>query len=73
MKKEVAGRIKAIFTAPNNEEALRLLDIFLGDYKDSAPELVEWAQKALPEGMVVFSMPPSSTGDACALIICGNV
>ena len=48
---------KAIFTAPNNEEALRLLDIFLGDYKDSAPELVEWAQKALPEGMVVFSMP----------------
>lgn len=57
MKKEVAGRIRAIFTAPDNQEALRLLDIFLGDYKDSAPELVTWAQEALLEGMVVFSMP----------------
>jgi putative transposase len=57
MKKEIAGRIRAIFTAPDNQEALRLLDIFLGDYKDSAPELVTWAQKALPEGMVVFNMP----------------
>ena len=57
MKKEVAGRIRAIFTAPDNQEALRLLDIFLGDYKDSAPELVAWAQEALLEGMVVFSMP----------------
>jgi len=57
MKQEVAGRIRAIFTAPDNEEALRLLDIFLADYKDSAPELVAWAEEALPEGMVVFSMP----------------
>lgn len=57
MKKEVAGRIKAIFTAPDNQEALRLLDIFLDDYKDAAPELVEWAQEALPEGMVVYNMP----------------
>ena len=57
MKKEVAGRIRAICTAPDNQEALRLLDIFLGDYKDSAPELVTWAQEALPEGLVVFNMP----------------
>lgn len=57
MKEEVAGRIRAIFTAPDNQEALRLLDIFLADYKESAPELVAWAEEALPEGMVVFSMP----------------
>ncbi len=57
MKTEVAGRIRAIFTAPDNQEALRLLDIFLTDYKDSAPELVAWAEGALPEGMVVFNMP----------------
>ena len=57
MKQEVAGRIRAIFTAPDNQEALRLLDIFLADYKDSAPELVAWAEEALPEGMVVFNMP----------------
>ena len=58
MKKEIAGRIKAIFTAPDNQEALRLLDIFLSDYKDTAPELATWAQKALPEGLVVYNMPP---------------
>jgi transposase-like protein len=57
MKKEIAGRIRAIFTAPDNQEALRLLDIFLTDYKESAPELVAWAEEAIPEGMVVFSMP----------------
>ncbi len=57
MKQKVAGRIRAIFTAPDNQEALRLLDIFLADYKDSAPELVAWAEEALPEGMVVFNMP----------------
>ena len=57
MKEEVAGRIRAIFTAPDNQEALRLLDIFLADYKESAPELVAWAEGALPEGMVVFNMP----------------
>ena len=57
MKQEVAGRIRAIFTAPDNQEALRLLDIFLTDYKDSAPELVAWAEGALPEGLVVFNMP----------------
>lgn len=57
MKQEVADRIRAIFTAPDNEEALRLLDIFLADYRDSAPELVAWAEEALPEGMVVFSLP----------------
>ena len=39
------------------ESAQRLLDIFLADYKESAPELVAWAEGALPEGMVVFSMP----------------
>jgi transposase-like protein len=57
MKQDVASRIRAIFTAPDNEEALRLLDIFLADYKDSAPELVAWAEEALPEGLVVYSMP----------------
>ena len=49
MKKEVADPIKAIFTAPDNEQALRLSDIFLEDYKDFAPELVDWAEEALPE------------------------
>jgi transposase-like protein len=57
MKEEVAGRIRAIFNAPDNQEALRLLDIFLADYKDSAPELVAWAEGALPEGIAAMREP----------------
>jgi putative transposase len=57
MKKEVASWVRAIFTATDKQEALRLLEIFLADYKDSAPELVAWAEKALPEGLIVFTMP----------------
>jgi putative transposase len=57
MKKEVAGRIRAIFTAPDNEEALRLLNVFLEDYQQTAPDLVSWAATALPEGLIVMQMP----------------
>ena len=60
MKKEVAGRIKTIFTASDNEEALRLSGIFTEDYKDSTPELVEWTEKTLPEGLVVFQHAPAA-------------
>lgn len=60
MKKEIAGRIKAIFTAPDNQEALRLLDIFLSDYKDTAPELAAWAQKAPPEAVVLIHISVSA-------------
>jgi transposase-like protein len=57
MKHEVAERIRSIFTAPNDEEAQRLLALFLDDYRQDAPELVIWAEKALQEGLVVMSMP----------------
>ena len=57
MKQEVAERIRSIFTAPNDEEAQRLLAIFLDDYRQDAPELATWAETALQEGLVVMSMP----------------
>ncbi len=57
MKKEVAERIRAIFTAPKESEATRLLELFLEDYRKSAPELVNWAETALPEGLTVFTIP----------------
>jgi putative transposase len=57
MKHEVAERIRSIFTAPHDEEAQRLLAIFLDDYRQDAPELVAWAETALQEGLVVMSMP----------------
>ncbi len=57
MKKEVAERIRSIFTAPNDEEALRLLSMFYKEYREKAPDLVSWAETALPEGLVVMKMP----------------
>ena len=57
MKSEVAGRIRAIFNAPDKPEAERLLDLFLKDYQENAPKLVEWAETALAEGFAVFLFP----------------
>lgn len=57
MKKEVAERLRSIFTAPNGEEAKRLLELFLKDYRDQAPELAGWAETAVPEGLTVMKMP----------------
>lgn len=57
MKKEVAERVRAIFTAPKDTDAKRLLELFLEEYRESAPDLAEWAEKAIPEGLTVFAMP----------------
>ena len=57
MKKDVASRIRAIFNAPDDAEAKRLLDLFLQDYQDKAPNLTNWAETALPEGFTSFKFP----------------
>jgi transposase-like protein len=55
----VAGDIRAIFNAPDRDEAKHLLEKFLDRYQAVAPQLTEWAEEALPEGFTVFSLPPS--------------
>ena len=57
LKREVAERLRGVFTAPTEEEALRLLELFLNDYKKSAPDLVSWAETAVPEGLKVMKLP----------------
>jgi len=57
MKKDVAAHIRAIFNAPDAEEALRLLEQFIKDHQETAPDLATWAEKAIPEGLTVFQMP----------------
>ncbi len=57
MKSEIAERLRGVFNAPSNEEALRLLDLFVADYKDAAPDLANWAAGSIPEGLAVFQMP----------------
>ena len=55
----VAADIRAIFNAPDRDEAERLLERFIDRYRDTAPKLARWAEEALPEGFTVFSLPPS--------------
>ena len=57
MRAVVAADIRAIFNAPDQEEAEHLLSKFLARYRDSAPKLAEWAEENLPQGFTVFSLP----------------
>jgi putative transposase len=57
MRMTVATDIRAIFNAPDTEEAKRLLERFVTHYQDKAPRLTRWAAEALPEGFAVFALP----------------
>jgi len=57
MRGTIAGEIRAIFNAPDRDEAQRLLDRFVDRHTDDAPKLAEWAETALPEGLTVFQFP----------------
>jgi transposase-like protein len=59
MRKEVAAAIKAVFNAPDRPEADRLLGKLCERYRDTAPRLATWAERNIPEGLTVLSMPQS--------------
>lgn len=53
----VARQIRAIFNAPDANEAQRLLDMALKDWQSSHARLAAWAEVNLPEGFAVFGLP----------------
>ena len=57
MKKEVAADIKAIFDAPNRQEAERLLALIVEKYQEKASRLARWMEENIPEGLTVFAFP----------------
>jgi len=59
LRTPVAADIRAIFTAPDQDQAEHLLQKFLARYQKTAPKLVEWAEEAIPEGFTVFTFPAS--------------
>ncbi len=58
-REPVAQRIRAIFNAPDREEAQRLLDQALAAWRKDMPKLAAWAEEHLPQGFAVFAYPPS--------------
>jgi transposase-like protein len=57
MRKKVAGDIRDIFNALDREEADKRLKDCVIKYAKTAPDLSEWMEKAIPEGLTVFSLP----------------
>lgn len=57
MRKEVAEDIRNILSAPDREQAERLLDRAVEKYRPSASRLADWMQNNLPEGFTVFMLP----------------
>lgn len=57
MRCQVAADIRAIFNAPDADEARRLFERFIKAYEGKAPKLVTWAEKAIPQGLTVFVFP----------------
>ncbi|MEQ8788823.1 MAG: IS256 family transposase [Pirellulaceae bacterium] len=57
MRLEVAADLRAVFNAPDGNEARRQLDIAVAKYLVSAPKLAEWMQENVPQGLAVFALP----------------
>lgn len=55
MKQEVAEVIRNIFNAPNREEANRLLKLAVIKYEKTAPQLSQWMENSIPDGLTIFN------------------
>ena len=59
MRVEVAQDLRSVFNAPDRHEGDRLLDQLIKKYKTSAPDLSDWMETNIPEGLAVFELPAS--------------
>lgn len=57
MRSEVAADIRAIFNAPDRQQAERYLKQIVSKYAQVASKLAEWMEAAIPEGLTVFDFP----------------
>ena len=56
-KAPVAAAIRAIFNAPNREQAEGMLCRQVGEWNKTMPKLALWAEANLPEGLSVLAFP----------------
>ena len=57
MKQEVASDIRRVFNSSDRAHAELELEKLVLKYQKSAPELANWMESAIPEGLTVFSLP----------------
>lgn len=57
MRETVAADIRAVFNAPDREEAQRLLQLTAEKYRSEASRLAIWMEDNIPEGFACFNLP----------------
>ena len=57
MRTEVSQDLRNVFNAPDRHEADRLLAQLVKKYKNPAPDLSNWLETDIPEGLTVFELP----------------
>jgi len=57
MQKQVSDDITDVFAAPNGELAQMRLKYYVQKYAETAPDLSEWMEENLSEGLTVFEFP----------------
>lgn len=57
MRKQVAQDLRNVFNARDIDDANEELKRFVELYKDTAPNVANWAEKNIPEGLTVFLIP----------------
>jgi putative transposase len=56
-QQEASADLRAVFNAPNRNEAERLLGLMVSKYAPTAKKLAAWLEKNVPEGLTVFDFP----------------
>jgi transposase-like protein len=59
MRDEVADDLRAVFNAPDRREAERQLGLAIAKHRAEAPQLAEWMEENVPQGLSVFALPTS--------------
>ena len=57
LRTAVAADIRAVFNAPDRQQAEQYLKHIVGKYAKEASDLADWMEFAIPEGLTVFDFP----------------
>ena len=58
MRTQVANDIRKIFAAGDADAAKNELARFIEAYEEIAPNLAQWAETNIPEGLAIYQLPP---------------
>jgi putative transposase len=60
LQAEVAADLRAVFNAPNRDQAEQYLNHIIAKYSPVASALAEWMEASIPEGLTVFDFPEAN-------------